>query len=134
MNVGQRNRFAIYGSIGEHSAFEGEVKGKVMGSYLPADSNAHVNHANIYPQLPEEIRNLYNDDYHSYDYYIIETDAGNTFFIGAPWINAKTIEELSETVLVVNIKDPEGRTQEELVKLLKTNGYEVSKLEAIQEV
>lgn len=126
MNVGKKYRFSIYGSINGVSNFEGIIASNPLGTYLDPKANGHVNHANIYPALPEEVKVLYpNDNYTSYNYYMLVTDAGNTYYIGEPWINSATIEELTQKIKVIEVIDPDGRSNSELVSLLESRNYSV---------
>lgn len=126
LKVGTSYRFSIYGSINGVSNFEGVLASTVLGQYISPESNAHVNHANIYPALPEEVRVLYPNDVHTeYNYYHIVTDAGNHYYIGQPWVNVNTVQELTQKIKVVEIIDPDDRDNSELVSLLESRNYTV---------
>lgn len=125
MNTGTKYRFSIYGSISGISNIEGTLVGTALGQYIVAEANAQVNHANIYPALPEEIRRLYDDNHASYNYYHFVTDAGNHYYIGEPWINQNTLEELSQKIKVIEVIDPDDRDNSELTALLESRRYEV---------
>lgn len=126
--TGKRYRVSLYGLIGDTSLIEGELASTTLGSYVSPESNAAVNHANIYPTIPEEVRKSYKDDYTSYSYLHLVTDAGTHYYVGMPWINASMTVELSNTLKVVEISDPLGRDDSELISLLESRDYNVSSI------
>lgn len=128
IDIGTKYRFSIYGAIGDNSHFEATAIGLTEGRYLPFDSNANVNHANIYPGLPAEVKAQMSDDYTSYRYYSFISDGGVQYYIGSPWIRSETIEELSAQELVIKIDNFEGTDYTPIYKALEKIGANVTSI------
>lgn len=127
--VGNRLSFSIYGAIEGNSSFEGTAIGSIAGTHVPQSEVALVNHSNIWPAIPEEIREPLADSFTAYDYLIIATDGGSLYYLGDPWINMSTVimENIrTATVVVESFTDSDASR---LRSVLESNGYTVGKVD-----
>lgn len=119
---------SIYGAMGDVSLIEGTVVGISEGVHLPYTANAPENHVNIYPVLPLDVRRYTKDDYQTYQYYHIVTDAGTSYHVGFPWINYATVQEIQTSKLVIEIDNFEGSDYTEVIKAMEKLSLNVSNI------
>lgn len=127
--VGNRLSFSIYGAIEGNSVFAGTAIGSISGSHVSQPEVALVNHNNIWPAVPEDIRAPLADSFTAYGYLIIASDGGDVRYIGEPWINMSTvmIENIrTATIVVESFTDSDASR---LRSVLESNGYSVGSVE-----
>lgn len=128
MEINSKVKFSIHGAINNISTIEGRVVGLLIGKWLPPGNNALINHANIYPTLPVDVRNMYDDVYSSYNYYHIVTDNGQHYYIGTIWIKEKTIVTATNRSLLVKLSDYNDATDKRIRMVLESEGYHISSI------
>lgn len=110
IKAGSKIEFTIYGNIDQRAAFSGTYAGVFYGPYVPASANHFVNHSNIYPKLPEFVREVISDDFTSYNYLVLVGDDGITRYIGLPWIISTSLKTVLNRTLEITLpnfdKDP----------------------------
>ena len=123
--IGADLSITIYGAIGGINTFSGVVVGHKAGKYLNVSANAHINHSNIYPTIPEEERIAVADDFQSYNYVEIFIEGSDSIFVGHPWIRPGTLVVNDKVIRTVSLEDPfDDATQ--LSKVLTSAGYIVN--------
>lgn len=128
ISTGDRVSFSLYSGINGIISFSGEVQAKLkhdLASLYPA-SNLIENHTNIWPMLPADIRETYNNSYTSYEYIALKTDAGEVHFIGVPWIRETTLVTENPKTAQLVISDFTDTDSTRLTKILSQYGYSLS--------
>jgi len=118
-------QFTTHGLIGGVQSFTGKVLGVVNPRALPADSNAQVNHTNIWPSIPAEDQALISNDFTSYNYLALATDSTTIVYIGIPWINANSLASVSNRLVTIQLNNFKEADYVRIKSLLTLNGYEV---------
>lgn len=131
LDLQKLRRFNTHGAVGGLTEFEGTVMGHISGKALPGESNAVLNHANIYQQLPQAVQDEIKDDHASYDYILLYTAGGAKLYIGLPWIDPATIENISTTFVDIRLREFDDPNFNAVKELLRLRGY---KVESISEV
>lgn len=122
-SIGSKFSFMLYGSIGTVRTMEATLVGIGSYSMLPPESGADINHANIWPEVPSEIRDTYQDNPAAYAYAVFITASSERYYIGIPWINASTITVITTKRATVTISNFNGDVSR-LYALLESDGHE----------
>lgn len=95
INTGDIVSFSLYSGINGTTTLSGKVQAKLtheLASVMPG-SNLVTNHTNIWPLLPQEVKDNYTNSHTSYEYIALKTNNGTVYFIGIPWIREATLEK-----------------------------------------
>lgn len=122
---GKRFQFNTYGAVGGIQQFTGDIVGFVDGSAIPTEANGAVNHANIWTTLPQPVQDLIQNDYTSYNYFIVKADDNTNHYIGAPWIEPATLQEDSIRFVDIRLKNFNEPDFNRLRQILLLSGYRV---------
>lgn len=122
---GQKLKLSIYGQINAVKNFQGTVAGLVLGSYVPQTADPSINHANIYPTLPAERKEAFQDIYTSYQYIQLIQEDDSVVYIGLPWINDATIESLEDVICDIRLVNFDASRRDELALKLAQWNFEV---------
>jgi len=125
---GQKLKFSIYGQINSVKNFEGTIAGLVLGSYVPQTEDPSINHANIYPTLPDSRKEAFQDLYTSYQYVQLVRADNSIVYIGLPWINDATIESLENVICDIRLTNFKASRRDELVLKLAQWNFDVEKI------
>jgi len=121
LNLGDTVSFTLYGNTGEPNVTDGVIIGQVTGQALVNKTAAATTHFNIYPTVPNS-NNTPNDPT-AYNYLVILRTDGKTVEIGIPWISPLSVTRLLRGVAVVTIEDFDVSRTDELITLLRNNGF-----------
>lgn len=110
-------------------ALPGITGGKVTG-LVQSDSvnqtTAQMNHANIYPAIPNPHNEIMND-FRSYDYVVIKKSNGAIVEAGIPWILPSSLQRVDSTLTTIVIQDmPSSLLTEALATIRNLGGNIVS--------
>jgi hypothetical protein len=85
-------------------------------------------HEQVKPLLPSDVPN----DPSKYDWMIVRTANGTKSYLGIPWVNAATIEEVSKSRVEILIDDVDSSSIDNIRQMLAQNGYNNFKITAVE--
>lgn len=85
-------------------------------------------HEQVKPFLPGDVPN----DPSKYDWMIVRTSNGTKAYLGIPWVNAATIEEVSKSRVEILIDDVDSSEIDNIRQMLSQNGYANFKITATE--
>lgn len=127
--VGGTVNFSIYGNIEGRVEFSGTVIGHVTSAMAAIDpsSGIVINHANIWPTLPEDVKGAYANSPNSYEYTVVQAEDGTSSYIGDIWVNNDTIVTVNRRVANIELSDFDDPDTSNLSQLLQTHGYKITR-------
>lgn len=121
--------FNTHGNVGGVNLFRGTIVGFNLGSALPATTNVGLLHRNIYPFLPQPVKDLYAIDAYQ-DMMFVRIDSNGTITdIALPWIVKASIQVIQKTYAIVHV---ENLTQADVAGFKEHNrlsGFPISHVE-----
>lgn len=124
--------FSMYGIVNGTSEISGVVISRMSAIAVPPTSSAPTDHVNIYRDLPQEIKDVIEDDWQSYNYIAIKRET-DVLYIGEPWIVLGTLFRDDISLAVITLNGFRDSDVVPLRTLLESNGYSVKKINLTQE-
>lgn len=132
LEVGKKYNLTIHGTLEGAKDFSGLITGITTGAFLPAVADAGINHANIYPTLPEDVKLTTANDYTTYNFVSLRTDSGTEFYIGLPWILAGSVELVQDVVMDIRLSNFKEADKDMVLKVLQQAGQTVSSMTVVK--
>ena len=123
--IGDVLSFSTYGNNVLLNADEFTLIGVVAGTELSDPAAAAVNHANIWPVIPEPSRKGHPDNYEKSLYLVLRNKADEKFEVAFPWIVSQSVRRAERGSWTVAISDMADDRVEALKEILRRNDYTV---------
>lgn len=125
ITVGKTIKATLYGPINGVTTLTGKVVSVLSYEGVPPWAGVNTHHANIYPELPESVRAIYDNDPTSYTYIAVK-NGDTVHYIGLPWIVESALYLETAPSVTVTLTDFTDVDTSALKHLLTENGYSVS--------
>ena len=118
----------LHGAVNGTTQINGVVISITSWNGIPVSSSAPTDHVNLYPLLPDVVKDTTPDSWTAYRYIGIKMADGTVQYVGYPWIVNSTAILDNPVVAIITLNDFNESSSESLKALLRVNGYSVDNI------
>ena len=115
--------FNLYGGGAVNNVANGKLVAITGGDVLRDPTLAAVNHANVYPSIPENLVSPVPNDFSLYNYLTIKLANDDIVEIGVPWVITDSLLRQTRHVVKVTLTDFDTTRLPILKEALTTYGF-----------
>ena len=128
VKIGDVITLTAHGTNALPNIIDAEVLSITSGTALRSPVDASTAHANVYPTLPQNVKELFRDDFQSYNYLVLRRSDDTIVEYGFPWIVTSTLTRKDRKTGTVTIRDFDSSVETSVREFLAVRGldFEIS--------